>query len=157
MIAIDDTEGSMKAVSYVGQHFGQLPDLKITLFHVLPGLPSRFWDDGHILSSEEKTNREKVISRWRENQKPMLEGIFAQAKKALAEKGIKPEFVNTKSASAEQVTVAEAIIDEARSGGYDLLVVGRVCRHSPARHALLGDNTTALIHRGAGVALCVVE
>jgi nucleotide-binding universal stress UspA family protein len=153
MIAVDETKGSLDAVSYVGRNFGQLHGLEVTLFHVLPGLPSRFWDDGHILSPEEKTAREKVVAKWQENQKPLLEKVFSAAAAELSRGGIGPERVKTKFASSEHASVAEAILEEARAGGYDLLVIGRVCRHSPARQALLGDNTTAIIHRGAGVAV----
>jgi len=157
MIAVDDTTGSLDAVSYVGRHFGELRGLEVTLFHVLPGLPSRFWDDGHILSAEEKAARETVVAKWQDNQRPMMEEVFRKAAAVLIKGGIGPDRVKTKSALSEHASVAEAILEEARAGGYDLLVVGRVCRHSPARHALLGDNTTTIIHHGAGVPVCVVE
>ncbi len=35
LIAIDDSEGSLKVVDYVGRQFAGLSDLWITLFHVL--------------------------------------------------------------------------------------------------------------------------
>jgi nucleotide-binding universal stress UspA family protein len=157
MIAVDDTQGSLDAVAYVARHFGELRGLEVTLFHVLPGLPSRFWDDGHILSAAEKAARETVVTKWQANQKPMLDELFRKAAAALNQGGIGPDRVKTKSTLSEHASVAEAILDEARAGGYDLLVIGRVCRHSPARQAILGDNTTAIIHRGAGVPVCVVE
>jgi nucleotide-binding universal stress UspA family protein len=157
MIAVDDTEGSLAAVNYVGRHFGELRSLEVTLFHVLPGLPSRFWDDGHILSAEEKATREAVVAKWQDNQKPLLEEVFRKAAAVLTKGGIDPDLIKTKFALSEHASVAEAILEEARTGGYDLLVIGRVCRHSPARQALLGDNTTAIIHHGAGVPVCVVE
>jgi nucleotide-binding universal stress UspA family protein len=134
-----------------------LRGLEVTLFHVLPGLPSRFWDDGHILSVEEKAARETVVAKWQENQKPILEEMFRKAAAVLAAGGIGPDRFKTKFASSEHASVAEAILEEARAGGYDLLVIGRVCRHSPARQAILGDNTSSIIHHGAGVAICVVE
>ena len=157
MIAVDDTPASMKAVGYAAEQFGQLPALQVTLFHVLPGLPSRFWDDGHILSPAEKTARETVVAKWQDNQKSLVEQVFRKAAQTLTQKGINPERISTKFAASEHANVAENILAEARTGNYDLLVIGRICRHAPARHAFLGDNTSAIINHGAGIAVCVVE
>jgi hypothetical protein len=40
LIAIDESKGSLKAVEQAGQQYGGTTDLHITLFHVLPNLPT---------------------------------------------------------------------------------------------------------------------
>ncbi len=64
LIAIDGSEGAQKAVDYAGRQFAGISDLQITLYHVSPGVPPELWDDGHILSEEEKKAREKVRDKW---------------------------------------------------------------------------------------------
>ena len=59
LLAIDDSDGSWKAVDYVGQQFAGLNDLKVTLFHVLAGFPPQFWDDGHFSPQKRRNRRDR--------------------------------------------------------------------------------------------------
>jgi hypothetical protein len=77
-VVIDRSEGALKAVDYVGGMFGGISDLEVTLFHVLPGVPPEFWDDGHILTEEEKAARKTILEKRQANQKTRLEAIFQQ-------------------------------------------------------------------------------
>ena len=58
LLAIDGSACSSRAVAYCGKQFAGVPDLSVALLHVLPNLPAQFWDDGHILSEQEKEARE---------------------------------------------------------------------------------------------------
>lgn len=72
LIAIDNSAGSLKALDYVGRQFSRRKDVQITLYHVLLGEPPEFWDDGHILTEEEKKARKDVIEKWSANKKKYL-------------------------------------------------------------------------------------
>lgn len=72
LIAFDGSESAFKAVEYVGGQFAGLTDMTITLFYVVPSVPPQFWDDGHILTPEEKRDRQGVIDKWVENQKKVM-------------------------------------------------------------------------------------
>ena len=68
LVAIDGSDNALKAVDYVSQQFcGE--DVRIMLFHVLPFIPTEFWDDGHILTQEEKNARRGVVDKWLTNQR----------------------------------------------------------------------------------------
>lgn len=155
MIALDDSEGSFKAVEYVGRQFAGIGDLQITLFHVLPGLPPDFWDDGHILTDPEAAVRKSVIDQWLSNQKARMEPVYEKAISTLARHGIGPHQIQKKSAG-EPGGIADTILREARSGAYDTLVMGR-CGRSHTTHALMGSIAGKIVNHGAGVAICVVE
>lgn len=155
LIAIDDSEGALKAVDYVGRQFTGISDLQITLYHVSPGVPPELWDDGHILSEQEKIAREKVLDKWLVNQKGRLESIFQPALKSLTQNGIHPEQIETKSISESVKNTAECILAEAKTGGYQTLILGR-CGVSSATHALLGSIANKIINRASGVTVCVV-
>ena len=156
LVAIDGSKGALKAVDYVGQQFVGMSDLQITLFHVLPGVVPELWDDGHILTGEEKAARNAVLDKWLANQKLKLDPIFQTATETLRGKGINPDQIETKSVSGSAANVTECILTEARTGGYQTLVLGR-CGHSPAAHFFMGSIASRIINHGAGITICVVE
>ncbi len=153
LIALDDSESAMRAVEYAGQQFSGDGDAQIGLVHVLPNLPAIFWDEGHILSDEEKKDRKKVVDKWIADRKAMMEPVFRRAVEVLAKSGIKDRQVKTKSIS-DSTDVARSIIEEAKDNGYLTIIVGR-CDHA-AKH-LLGSVSGKIVNLGAGIAVTVVE
>ena len=155
LLAIDGSECAKKAVTYVAEQFSDMKNLKITLLSVLPYLATSLWDDGHILTEEERNERKKVVDRWMKNQQLKLEPIFTDAFGILTRAGIKPEQIETK-AITDSMDVADSILEETRNGGYQTLVMGRRGL-SPAKRLLIGSVTSKIINHGAGNALCIVE
>lgn len=155
LIAIDDSKNAMKAVEYAGQQFSGLGDLQITLLHVLPNLPAIFWDEGHILSEQEKAERKKVVDKWLSDRKSKMEPIFHMATEALIGTGIKTQQIQTKSIS-DSTDVAQSILEEARDGGYHTIIVGRRGA-AGGKHTLIGSVTSKIINQGSGIAVTVVE
>lgn len=155
LIAVDGSEGSLKAVDYVGHQYSGVEGLHITLLHVLPYVPTSFWDDGHILTRHERSARKEVIDTWVRNQQLRVEPIFQSATETLIRRGIDPDQIETKGIS-DSTDVAESILEEARDGRYQTLVLGRH-GSSPAKRLLIGSVTSRVINHGAGIAICVVE
>ncbi len=155
LIAIDDSKSAMKAVEYTGQQFSGTGDLQITLVHVLPNLPAIFWDEGHILSEQEKSERKKVVDKWLADRIAKMDPVFRKAIEALAGMGIKTQQVKTKSIS-DSTDVAESILEEARDGGYQTIIIGRRGAVS-GKHTLIGSVTSKIINHGSGIAVTVVE
>jgi nucleotide-binding universal stress UspA family protein len=155
LIAIDGSECSQGAIEYVGRQFSVNRDLRVTILHVLPYPPAPFWDDGHILTEGEKASRNEVIEKWLANQRTKLEPLFQEAVEILISRGIKPEQIEKKSIS-DSTDVAESILEEARDGAYQTLVLGR-CGLSASKRFLMGSVTTKIVNHGAGIAICVVE
>ncbi len=155
LIAIDDSPNASKAVEYVAQQFAGTGDLEIELVHVLPNLPAIFWDEGHILSSEEKQERQKVVDKWLVDRKLRMEPVFKKAIDALTGGGISPRQITTKSLS-DSTDVAESILEEAKDGGYQTIVVARRSIAS-GKHMLMGSVTSKIVTLGSGVAVTIVE
>ncbi len=152
LVAFDGSESALKAVEYVGSQFSGLKDINVTLFYVIPNIPPQFWDDGHILTPAERQERQVVIDRWFANQNMVLEPLFEKARRVLAEKGLGREQVDTRMAG-DEISVADAILEEARTGRYTTLVLGR----QGGVPVLAGGLATTILHRGAGLAICIVE
>lgn len=155
LIGVDDSKCAMKGVEYIGEQFGNMKDLQITLAYVLPNLPAIFWDEGHILSDPEKTEREKVVDRWLDSEKRKIEPLLTMAVESLTRKGIKKEQITTKFIS-DSTDVAQSLLEEAKDGGYQTLVMGR-CGASQGKSTLAGTVTSKIIHLAAGIAVTVVE
>jgi nucleotide-binding universal stress UspA family protein len=123
LIAINDSLSAMKAVEYVAQQFAT-DSVQIGLVYVLPNLPAIFWDEGHILSDDEKRDRKKVVDKWLDAQREKMEPLLKKAADVLNSRGIPSSRVQTKFVS-DSTDVADSIIEEARDGGYETIVVGR--------------------------------
>ncbi len=156
LIAIDGSQHALRAVDYVAEQFSGVSNLKVTLFYVSPGIPPELWDDGHILTEAERTERKAVLDKWLHNQRLTLESIFQPAGERLVKKGFQREQIETKSVSETVENVSECILAEAKNGGYQTLVTGR-CGVSSMVHSLLGSTVNKILNRGAGIAICVVE
>ena len=154
LIPIDGSECAMKAVRYAAEHFSGLAGLEITLLHVLP-VPAIFWDEGHMLSEEEKKERRRFFEQWRQEQRRTFEPAFREAYETLVQKGIKPGQIIVKEAS-DTVDAADRILDETRTGAYQTLLIGH-CKHDRASHFLRGSVTLEIIHKGPGATLSIIE
>jgi nucleotide-binding universal stress UspA family protein len=154
LLAIDASPNTFKAVEYVARQFSGSAELELGLVHVLPNLPAIFWDEGHILSDEEKRDRKKVVDKWIEDRKAMMEPVFKKALDMLTANGVKPSQVKTKSLS-DSTDVAASLLEEAKDGGYQTLVVGR--RGGTGKNLLIGSVTSRIISLGSGVAVIIVE
>jgi nucleotide-binding universal stress UspA family protein len=155
LIAIDNSPNASRAVDYVAQQFAGAADLEIELVHVLPNLPAIFWDEGHILSEEEKQDRKKVVDKWIAGRKSKMEPVFKKAIDTLTNTGINPRQIATKSLS-DSTDVAESILEEAKDGGYQTIVLARRGIVT-GNHLLMGSVTSKIIARGSGVAITIIE
>ena len=153
LIALNDSSSAMKAVEYVARQFGKTGDAQVSLVHVLPNLPAIFWDEGHILSENEKQERKKMVDGWLDLQKARIEPLFRKAVGLLTAKGMPAASIATKFVS-DSTDAADSILEEARDGRYEVVVVGR-SHHSP-KH-LLGAIAGKIANHGSGVVVTIVE
>jgi nucleotide-binding universal stress UspA family protein len=156
LVAIDNSAGSLKALDYTGNIFARRKGVQITLFHVLLGEPPEFWDDGHILTPEEKKARKDVIEKWTANKNKALGPMFEKATEVLTGHGIPARQISKKFSIESLHLVPQCIIEEAKAGGYETIVIGRSGR-SNLKHILLGGIANKIINSARGVAVWVVD
>ncbi len=153
LIALNDSPSALNAVQYVARQFAKSGDVNVNLVHVLPNLPAVFWDEGHILSEKEKQDRKKMVDAWLDAQKARMEPLFRKAVGLLTEKGMTASSISTKFVS-DSTDAADSILEEARDGSYEIVVVGR--SHHSAKH-LLGAIAGKIANHGSGVVVTIVE
>jgi hypothetical protein len=155
LIGVHDKYCSMRAVEFMGKQFSLGGDVEVLLVHVLPNLPALFWDEGHILTEAEKQERQKVVDTWVAKQRDMIEPILQSMVRHLVQSGLRQEQVKMKFISGS-VDVADSLLDEAKDGGYQTLLLGR-CGIREGKHLLVGSIPSKLIQNAAGLAVCIVQ
>ncbi len=154
LIALDSSEGAWRAVEYVAQTFGRIPEARVTLLHILSGLPPAFWDDGHVLQDKEKEARQRLVANWRKEQEKNWLDLVNKAHRHLIAAGLPQEAVVNKFKS-KYYDVAEDIINEAKTGGCDTVVMGRRGL-GMAKSLLLGSVTRKVADGAKGFAVTIV-
>ena len=154
LIALDSSEGAWHAVDYVAETFGTTPAVQVTLLHILSGLPPAFWDDGHILGDKERQARQRLVGNWQTEQEKRWQGLGKKAHGRLTAAGFHQEAVTNKF-KPKYYDVAEDILTEAATGGYDTIVMGRRGL-GMAKALLLGSVTTKVVQNAKGCAVTIV-
>ncbi len=117
LIAVDDSDNSLQAVDYASFILGNDPEVEFTLFSALPsiqalvgnGITCEIGDlDQCYTSSEEREMNE----------------FFRKAEKVFKEAGVEGSRIKTKIKS-KSFNVAKDIYEEATTGGYGTVVLGR--------------------------------
>lgn len=161
LIAIDDSEGSRKAVAFAGKLLAHRTDqgADVTLFHVVESLPE------FILSRSgagEDAAFRQVAEEWAQTNKGLGEKLLADQALTLAAAGIPPARINTKLCQREarpearRVVAALAIIEEMKQGGYDLVMIGRR-GDSRSIESFLGGIAEKVAREATGLGLCIVD
>jgi nucleotide-binding universal stress UspA family protein len=113
LVAMDRSEGAMRAVDFVGELMGD-HDFKVTLLHVIR--------EGEQLKSGpmyKPLPKEEVQT---EEQK--MQAVFDEAKRRLINYGFKSDYVTSKVITGVS-SPPRAIVQEAEQGGYSPIVIGR--------------------------------
>ncbi|NVM22001.1 MAG: universal stress protein [Desulfobacterales bacterium] len=117
VLAVDGSENSLRAVDHLIHMVGANPDLRLTLFHVLPYLRHYYSVD----FEREHPHLQDILER---EVRRRVEGFYGKALERLKMAGLKKSQIEIKT-NTRSYDVSTAILDEARTGGYGTVVVGR--------------------------------
>jgi len=158
LLAVDESDNSHRAVQYVGSLLRRTPDVSVTLFHVLKPMPRELLEHGGSenpvaeaqLSVQLRTEQESWIQTERESECHVLK----KACDTLTQSGFDRSHITLKFGHEDDV--AANILEEARGGHHETIVVGR---HGTSRITrFFGGGVTDQLLRGAkGFSIWVVE
>lgn len=117
MVAVDGSESSLRVLDHVIHIIGANPDLKVTLFHVLPYLR-------HYYSVDFERENPRLQEISQQEDKRRMEAFYKKAREKLKTAGIKESQIEIKT-NTRSYDVSTAILDEARTGEYGTVVIGR--------------------------------
>jgi nucleotide-binding universal stress UspA family protein len=158
LLAVDESESSHRVVQYVGSLLHRTPDVAVTLFHVLKPMPRELLEHGGSenpaaeaeLSVQLHNEQEVWIRKERESECHVLK----KACETLTQSGFDASHVALKFGHEDDI--ARNILEEARSGHHETIVVGR---HGTSRIKRIfgGGVTDQLLRDAKGFAIWVVE
>ena len=152
LVAFDESENARRAVEYIAQVFPR--DAEITLFSVLQ-------DSAAIcdMNSPELTpyfkSQQSAFCALEDKKKGVVSDAGQTAMAFLLESGFKKELISIKIENKKN-SVAKDIVEEARSGGYDLVVLGRRGL-SGIKDYFLGSISQKVLHMAPDVSLLFVN
>jgi nucleotide-binding universal stress UspA family protein len=158
LVAVDESEHSSRVVKYVGSLLHRTPDVAITLFHVLKPMPRELLEHG---GSENPTAEARLGQQLRKEQDAWIQQeaerecpFLLKAFETLAQSGFERNRVALRIGHEDDI--ARNILEEARNGKHETIVVGR--HGSSGIKRLFGGGVTDQLLRDAkGFAIWVVE
>jgi nucleotide-binding universal stress UspA family protein len=158
LVAVDESENSMRAVRYVGSLLGRTPDVAVTLFHVLKPMPRELLEHG---GSESPVAEAQLGEQLRQDQHAWVRSeqeanclVLQKANDTLTASGFDNNRVALKFGYEDNI--AANILEEAREGGHETIVVGR--RGVSRITRMFGGGVTDQLLRDAkGFAIWIVE
>ncbi len=143
LLALDASEGSMRAVDYVGTMMGG-SDCSVTLLHVERDV--HFLQQIDMLPSEHDALTKEIAKD--------IMPVFDEAENRLINAGFIPNQVNTSLITGVS-SRAGAIITEAKQGGYGTIAIGRRGM-SKVEEFFMGRVSNKVIHLAKETAVWVV-
>lgn len=116
IIAFDGSEGARKGVAYIGSLLGA-SDCEVMLSHILRSLGTLKRGATRLFSPEKELE-------WLEENKNKIEPAIDKAKNILTKAGLTANSVQSQILTNKK-SRAGSILEEAKTGGYGTIVVGR--------------------------------
>jgi nucleotide-binding universal stress UspA family protein len=158
LLAVDESENSRRAVKYVGSLLRRTPDVAVTLFHVLKPMPRELLEHGGsedpAIESQLDQQLHNEQEAWIQKEGESESQVLNKACETLTQSGFDRSQVAFKIGHEEDI--ARNILEEARDGKHETIVVGR---HGTSRIKRLfgGGVTDQLLRDAKGFAIWVVE
>jgi nucleotide-binding universal stress UspA family protein len=147
LLPIEIAPNSKRALDHAAWLLAEAGPMEVTIYHVVTPLVTRemmlMWEGLIDLEST-------IAQRLREDAEEML----SQAKTYLVERDV-PAFAITTHLETKATDVARAILEEARTGGYGSIMIGRRGLSRTERF-LFGSVSNKVVQQAQGMAVWVV-
>ena len=161
LIAVDDSEASYRAVTYVSSIMSGCEGFRVCLLHALPPLPPELLEFG---GSEDLQQEEREETRLHTEQARLIEAVaqaaapvFTRAKHILHAARVPEDAVETQMVDTVNTQdIVLNILETAHARHCGTVVVGRESFHG-LKALVTSHVSDELISQGAGLAVWVVE
>jgi nucleotide-binding universal stress UspA family protein len=161
LVAVDSTDASTQALSYVVKLLENSKGVQFRLFHVLPPIPPEYREHGGSEDPDEELTLGKKLMQaqndWVDKAKSRAQPVIDNAKTMFLEAGIPAEMVSTEfSTCAHPAELVDDILEAAKAWKCETIVVGRQCcsKFAELFHHHVGEE---LLQKGKGFAIWIVE
>lgn len=150
LIPVDGSKQSLTAVRYVGSIL-KPKNAKVVFFYVDSELPESFWD---LEKNPDFRSKLAPVKAWAAQRKQLVSDSMEKAGKILINAGFQAEALSTKI-QGRKAGIARDILQEATSGEYKAVIVGRT-GVSNAKGIVLGSVASKLIGNLVDMPLVVI-
>jgi len=144
LIAVDDSDNSHRAVSYVAQLLGGIPGFKVSILHVISEAEEDYFPT--------KAEEEKWIAQYKQRVNTMLKDY----RQVLIDAGFDSDAVTVRSPVRYCPSMAQCIMEERDQTRYDTIVVGRQ-GVSRSEEFLFGSISSKIVTHAKNCTVWVVE
>ncbi len=162
LLALDGSANSLKAAEHVGRVSCSCRDMEITFYHVIVRPPELSEHPGEHTAGDEERLKEALKEKqkaWLARARERVETtVFAPARTVFRTSSVSETqaLIRTKVEAEAHLDAALAIINEAKTGGYDVVVMGRR-GVSMLKEFVFGGVTCKVIHHLRGCAIWIAE
>lgn len=160
LVGVDDSDSSVRSVSYVADLIGGREDFHIVLLHVLPPIPPEFLEFGGSEDPETERKLDETLKKeqaqWIEDAKNAAEPILENAKTILYRLGVVPSMISVVfSQSIHRPDIVRELLETAHKHNCGTIVVGRESYPSFKErfHHHVGEE---LVQKVQGIAVWVI-
>ena len=130
LLAIENSEASMKAVAYVAEMVRGREEIHICLFHALPPIPPRHLEFGGTEDPQKeqslRTELKSAQTEWMEKAKAAVQPSITRAQAILQDYGVSQGQISTHfSHTIHKLDVVREILNAAKQFDCGTVVVGR--------------------------------
>ena len=161
LVAIDDSEATLRTVSYVAETLGPQKGFQVVLLHVLSPIPPELLEFGgsEDPQTEQRLDEElkKDQAQWIEQAKQTAEPLIEKVKGVFLRVGVSADMITTVFAeSIHRPDFVRELLETAHKQNCGTIVVGRESYPSFKEmfHHHVGEE---LVRKGQGFAIWVVE
>jgi nucleotide-binding universal stress UspA family protein len=144
LISVDDSQNSRRSVIYVARMLKGLPDVHVTVLHIIPEP-----DDDFFPSPEQKT-------QWIEQYEQKVNLMMENYRDMMVRHGMALEKLTLVSKRMYCPSIAECILKERRAIGAGTIVIGRRGL-SRSEEFLFGSTSSKIVNHARDCAVWVIS
>ncbi len=160
LVGVDDSDSSIRSISYVADMIGSRKDYHVVLLHVLPPIPPEFLEFGGAEDPKKEQQLDATLKKeqaqWIEEAKKAADPILDNAKTILYRIGVLPAMVSVVfSQSIHRPDIVRELMETAHKQSCGTIVVGRESYPSFKEmfHHHIGEE---LVQKGQSFAVWVI-
>ena len=156
LAAVDESDHAVRVAQYVGTLLQDVRDMHVTVFHVLKPIPRSLLEHGGSENPETEARLQAELregqANWLRTQREAECPYLIRARDVLTKAGMPVDHVDLKFGHEDDI--ARNIIEEAKTGGYSTIVIGR---NGSSGRKRPGATTEQVLRDAVGMTVWVVD
>jgi len=155
LIAMEDAPESRELTAYAAEFVAPSRRMRFTFLHLMPPVPPTFWDNGHILGSAERKDRQSRIEKWRSEWMDRVSKFMSDGKELLQGQGTPATNLDT-LVLPTKLGIARDLLNEIAEHQFQMVIMGKKSFHE-RKPFLMGSHASKVMQNVKSVVLCLVD